>query len=474
MQIDSIRPNDSPAALFNIEAEQQLLGAILVNNDALTRASDLLPDHFYDPVHQGIFRVIQARFLAGQLASPITLRTETANFAGISELGGAAYLVRLAGASVAPSAVLEYVNYIKSLWAKRQLAQSVSAALDRTNRSDGTALEIAADLEADLGRIQMQASSKPLSVSMLSAMTQAVHHVAEAYQNDTGLAGMSTGLKALDNLIGGLAPGRLYVVAGRPAMGKSAVSFNIATRAAMRGQAVWFGSLEMPPKELSMRFFSQALAAKGLRVPYSDIERGRLKEDEFRALLHAAKEFESLPLEIGDPSVRTFAKCRAAIKRAQDKFGDKLSLLVIDYLQKLVPPGSVREFDRVSAASEFCKQMALETNLPVMALAQLSRSVESRENKRPILSDLRGSGEIEQDADVVLFVYRDAYYLENAIKSETDANKRMDMMEALDRRRFDLEMIAAKQRGNRTGTCDLRADLAVNVIDDRDEELPFG
>jgi replicative DNA helicase len=238
--------------------------------------------------------------------------------------------------------------------------------------------------------------------------------------------------------------------------------------------------MEMPATELANRFLSQMLADRKVRVPYSDIERGKLTEMEFRDLIMCAKDFEAIPLEIGDPNTRSFAKVRAAIKRAQDKHGDRMKLLVIDYLQKLMPPGNLRDLDRISAAAEFCKNMALECELPMLALAQLSRGVESRDNKRPILSDLRGSGEIEQEADTVIFAYRDAYYLEGMMKGERDANKRIDMFNQLERTRHDLELIVAKQRGGRTGTANLKCDLAFNQITDiedrprdYDEELPL-
>ena len=259
-------------------------------------------------------------------------------------------------------------------------------------------------------------------------------------------------------------------------MGKSATALNIAVRAALRGEGCWFGSLEMPATELANRFLSQMLCARNMRVPYSDIERGKLEEHEFRELLTVAKEFSDLAVDIGDPNTRTFSRVRAAIKRTQDKFGDRMKLMVIDYLQKLIPPGNLRELDRISACAEFCKNMALETELPMLALAQLSRGVESRDNKRPILSDLRGSGEIEQEADTVIFAYRDAYYLENLMKGEKDGGKRMDMFNQLERTRHDLELIVAKQRGGGTGTALQKCDLAFNNIYDppEDAELPFG
>ena len=269
-------------------------------------------------------------------------------------------------------------------------------------------------------------------------------------------------------------PSHLYATDGYVMTHNSASALNISVRAALRGDGVWFGSLEMPATELANRFFSQMLADRGIKVPYSDIERGKLDEMELRALMGVAKDFEALPLDIGDPNTRTFAKVRAAAKRSQDRMNGRMRLVAIDYLQKLIPPGNLRDLERISAAAEFCKNLALEMEMPVLALAQLSRSVEARDNKRPMLSDLRGSGEIEQEADTVIFAYRDAYYLENMIKGERDGARKVDMFHQLERTRNDLELIVAKQRGGRTGTALQVCDLAFNVIADKpQDELPY-
>lgn len=474
--MQEVLPNASEH-LCNIDAEQQVIGAILLNNEALMKVPELIPEHFFDPVHQRIFKRIQARVSEGLLASPVTLKTDMDQDEGLKELGGPAYLVRMAAASISIHTLPDYSNELRALWAKREVVKALDQGVEMIGRPDGgSATDVAAKVEADLGRIQMAAAKKPLSVSIQSAMHQSIQKIAEAYRGDTGLSGISTGLRELDSIIGGFAPGRCYVMAGRPAMGKSATALNIAVRAAIRGEGAWFGSLEMPATELANRFLSQIMADKGVKVPYSDIERGKLTEEEFRTLLMTAKDFDSLPLEIGDPNTRTFSRVRAAIKRAQDKMGDKMRLIVIDYLQKLIPPGNLRELDRISACAEFCKNMALETEMPCLALAQLSRGVESRDNKRPMLSDLRGSGEIEQEADTVIFAYRDAYYLESQIKGEKDGNKKVDMFQQLERTKNDLELIVAKQRGGRVATAVQHCDLAYNLIEDRpqgDEELPF-
>ena len=470
-EVQSLRPE--PEALINIEAEQQFIGALLTNNDLLRAVPEIEAEHFADPAHQRIMTAILAKVAAGDLASPVTLKVELHE--ALKDLGGAVYLARLAGSAAGSHIIRDYADVIRALWARRAVRQVLEDGAEAIGRPDtGSALDVAGAVEAHLGRIQMAAAKKPLSVSILSAMSQSITKIAEAYNGDTGLAGISTGLRALDDLIGGFAPGRCYVLAGRPAMGKSSVALNISVRAALRGDGVWFGSLEMPATELANRFFSQMLADRGIKVPYSDIERGKLDEMEFRALMGVAKDFEALPLDIGDPNTRTFAKVRAAAKRSQDRMNGRMRLVAIDYLQKLIPPGNLRDLERISAAAEFCKNLALEMEMPVLALAQLSRSVEARDNKRPMLSDLRGSGEIEQEADTVIFAYRDAYYLENMIKGERDGARKVDMFHQLERTRNDLELIVAKQRGGRTGTALQVCDLAFNVIADKpQDELPY-
>jgi replicative DNA helicase len=471
-EIQALRPGDVDA-LFSPEIEQQVIGAILMDNKCLMLAPELMPAHFAEPVHKRIMESILARAAQAEIASPLTIKLDLAGDKGFLELGGGGYLVRMA-ASANTHAFTALVAEVRALWAKREVRRALTEGVEAISRPDaGSATDVAAKVEADLGAIQMAAAKRPLSVTMQAAMVQSLGKIAEAYNNDTGLAGISTGLRALDDVIGGLAPGRCYVLAGRPAMGKSSVALNVAVKVALRGEGCWFGSLEMPAAELSNRFFSQMMAARGVRVPYSDIERGRMEEHEFRALIQVAKDFEGLPLDIGDPNTRTFAKVRSAVKRSQDRMAGKMRLVVIDYLQKLIPPGDLRELERISAAAAFTKNLALELELPVLALAQLSRGVEARDNRRPILSDLRGSGEIEQEADTVIFAYRDAYYLENMMKGERDAVRRVDMFDQFERTRNDLELIVAKQRGGRTGTALQTCDLAFNVIGDKEEELPF-
>lgn len=453
---------------FNIEAEQQVLGCLLVNNSALAKAADLEARHFHEPVHRDIFQAIHDTIMAGRLASPVTMKSALANHAGLNELGGAPYLVRLGGAAISAWAISDYADLLRALWAKRELARIAQEALERCHRHDGgEATEIADALEADLTVVQRSAESEPISRSFLAAMTEGITLINQAYQGGEGLVGISTGLECLDDVIGGLAPGRMYVLAGRPGMGKSALALSIAIKAALRGDGALFASLEMPEWEIANRFFSQVLAGRDRKVPYSALERGRIGEDEFRDVIGVAQEMEALPIEVSGPTIRATTKIRAAVKRAKGRLGEKFKLVVIDYLQKLQPPGNLRDFDRINVASDFCKQIAAEFNVPVLALAQLSRAVETRENKRPVLSDLRGSGEIEQDADVVMFAYRDSYYLSNALKASTRPEERGEIALRLEGAKNNLEIIVAKQRGGSTGVALAHMEPEYNMIRDR-------
>lgn len=466
----------SEPLVWNLEAEQQLLGALLTNNRNFEKVGDLKAEHFFDPVHQRIAAAIISRIQGGQLASPVLLKGDLAGDLGLEELGGAGYLARLSGAAIATSACGDYAVEVRSWWGKRQLTAVLNEGLQRVARPDGgSASEIASKVETSLANIQRSASEKPLTVSFLRASMDALTQINDAYQGQTGLSGISTGLRDLDDLIGGFAKGRLYVLAGRPAMGKSALALNIAAKAALRGEGVFFASLEMPAAELSTRFYSQVMAQDGMTLPYSDMGRGRMEEHEFRALVGQMKKYEVLPIELGDVQVKDTNKLRQAIVRTHAKFEaiGGLKLVVVDYLQLLRPPGMVKTIERVGEASQLLKEFAREFEVPVLALAQLSRGVEARDNKRPMLSDIRDSGQVEQDADTVMFAYRHAYYLSQEVKSEQDATKRLDKHALMERVQNDLEIIVEKQRSGRAGTAYCEIHLPTNVVRDKPKQEDF-
>lgn len=467
--------NDMTPVSLNVEMEQQLLGALLGDNRLSEKIGDLEPRHFGDPVHGRIFEWIMDRIRDGRLASPVTLKPLAEAEDGLRALGGAGYLARLVGVGNAYS-IGEFAAEVRALWSRREAARILAGAQDELGRPDGGRTdEVLARLDADLATVQRVAAARQASSSFLKVTTDALQHIADVYSGQTGLAGISTGLRDLDDLTGGLERGKFYILGGRPGMGKSAVALHVAASCAQRGEPVLFVSLEMPPKDMAMRFFSSALLRRGIRVPYSDMGKGRLDETEFRALVEVMREHEALPLDVADVSLKDTVRLRAAVRRATKHFESMggLKLLVVDYLQLLRPPKADRMIDRVSEASQLLKEMALEFDIPVLALSQLSRGVEARGNRRPMLSDLRESGQIEQDADTVMFTYREAYYLAREIESETDANRRIDASNRLERVRHQMEVLVAKQRSGRLGHVVLRAEMMFNALSDevRNEEM---
>ena len=414
---------DTDAMPHNIEAEQQLLGAILTNNDVYDRIAALVkPEHFFDPVHQRIFERASARIQKNALASPVTLKPFFDDDAGLKELGGPAYLVRLAGAAISAYAARDYAQMIYDLAVRRELI-----ALGRDISAKAAKVEIHSEpreqiIEAEqrLYKLGEQGVTERGFQSFLKAVTDAVNMANAAYQRDGGLAGISTGLVDLDKKLGGLHPSDLLILAGRPSMGKTSLATNIAfniakaykrgithegIEGAVEGGVVGFFSLEMSAEQLAARILSEAS-----EVPSEQIRRGDMTEAEFRRFVEAAKALESCPLYIDDTPALPISQVAARARRLKRTHG--LDLLIIDYLQLLKGTSKENRVQEVSEITQALKAIAKELNIPVVALSQLSRQVESREDKRPQLSDLRESGSIEQDADVVMFVYRDEYYKE--------------------------------------------------------------
>ena len=423
-EISTIRPDGPVETLpHNIEAEQQLLGAILVNNDIYDRISSLVKhDHFYEPVHQRIFEIASARIAKNALASPVTLKAFMEDDEGLKELGGAAYLARLAAAAISAYAARDYAQMIYDLAVRRdliRLGQDIAAQASKMDVASEPKEQIV-EAEQRLYKLAEQGVAERGFQSFLKAVTDAVQMANAAYQRDGGLAGISTGLIDLDKKLGGLHPSDLLILAGRPSMGKTSLATNIAfniakayrtgrrpdgTEGAIEGGAVGFFSLEMSAEQLAARILSEAA-----EVPSEQIRRGDMSEAEFRRFVEAAKALESCPLYIDDTPALPISQVAARARRLKRTHG--LDVLMVDYLQLLRGSSKESRVQEVSEITQGLKAIAKELNIPVIALSQLSRNVESREDKRPQLSDLRESGSIEQDADVVMFVYRDEYYRE--------------------------------------------------------------
>ncbi len=461
-------PSPEPESLpQNVEAEQQLLGAILTNNDVYDRIAALVKaDHFFDPVHQRIFEKAAARIQKNALASPVTLKPFFEDDEGLKELGGPAYLVRLAGAAISSFAARDYAQMIYDLAVRRELI-----ALGRDIAARAAKVEVTSEpreqiteAEQSLYKLGEQGVSQRGFVSFLRATTEAVNSANAAYQRGGGLAGISTGLVDLDRKLGGLHPSDLLILAGRPSMGKTSLATNIAfniakayrrgrthdgNEGAIEGGVVGFFSLEMSSEQLAARILSEAS-----EVPSEQIRRGDMTEVEFRKFVEAAKSLESCPLYIDDTPALPISQVAARARRLKRTHG--LDVLMVDYLQLLKGTGR-GESNRVQEVSEITqglKAIAKELNIPVVALSQLSRTVESRDDKRPQLSDLRESGSIEQDADVVMFVYRDEYYHER-LKPQEDDPRFTEWLDKMNRVHGKAEVIIGKQRHGPIGTVEL-------------------
>ena len=458
---------EAEASPHNIEAEQQLLGAILTNNDIYDRVAGVINEtHFYDPVHARIYEVAASRIAKNALASPVTLKAFLEDDPGLKELGGPAYLVRLAGAAISSFAARDYAQMIYDLAIRRSLMD-----LGRDIASKAAKVDVASEpkeqiVEAEQALYKLAEAGQTTQgfQSFLKAVTDAVNVANAAYQRDGGLAGVSTGLTDMDKKLGGLHKSDLLILAGRPSMGKTSlatnVAFNIAkaykkgklpdgTEGAVNGGVVGFYSLEMSSEQLAARILSEAA-----EVPSEQIRRGDMTEAEFRRFVEAAKSLEACPLYIDDTPALPISQLAARARRLKREHG--LDVLIVDYLQ-LVRPASAKDsrVNEVSEITQGLKAIAKELDIPVIALSQLSRQVENREDKRPQLSDLRESGSIEQDADVVMFVFREEYYKEREKPGDHDLEAMGKWQEEMERLHGRAEVIIGKQRHGPIGTVEL-------------------
>ena len=405
--------NDVP---HSIEAEQQLLGALLTNNDLYDRISAVIkPHHFYDPVHARIFEIASARIATNKLASPVTLKAFLAEDEGLSELGGASYLIKLAGAAISTFAVRDYAEMIYDLAIRRELislGNDIAAKASSVNVESEPKEQIV-EAEQQLYDLAEQGNSNQGFQSFLNAVTDAIKVANAAYKRDGGLAGVATGLTDLDKKLGGLHQSDLLILAGRPSMGKTSLATNIAFNAAKHIQdsgkksSIAFFSLEMSSEQLSTRILSEQA-----RISSNDIRRGRISDEQFDQFLETSKNIAELPLFIDETPAISIAAMSNRARRIKRLHG--LDMVVVDYIQLMRgttynKDGRVQE---ISQITQGLKAIAKELGVPVLALSQLSRQVEQRDNHQPQLADLRESGSIEQDADVVMFVYREGYYLE--------------------------------------------------------------
>ncbi len=453
----------------NLEAEQALLGAILMNNRALERVTEFLrPEHFSDPANGKIYQAMTRLIDAGQIADVVTLKALFERDQELAAIGGVGYLARLAGSAITIVNAEDYGRTIHDAHLRRQL---IDLGEQMVNNAYGADLELAAvdQIERaeqqlfDLASIgQIEGGFKPLEAALRTAIGMAE----AAYKRAGHVVGVTTGFRDLDAALGGLHPSDLIVLAARPAMGKTALATNIAYNAARarlergegEGAVVGFFSMEMSSEQLATRLLSERA-----EIASDRIRRGAISHEEFPRVVQAAQELHRLPLHIDDTPALTVSALRTRARRLKRQRG--LGLIVVDYLQLAQPSKAGRSENRVQEISEITrglKSLAKELNVPVLALSQLSRAVEQREDKRPQLADLRESGSIEQDADVVMFIYRAEYYLkrEEPQKRPDESDEKFnDRMERWQQRAEEAhnraEIIIGKQRHGPTSTIQL-------------------
>ncbi len=453
----------------NLEAEQALLGAILVNNDACDRVSPfLLPDHFFESVHARIYEAASTLIRAGKLASPVTLKSYFDRDETLKEIGGPVYLARLAAAATTIINAEEYGRTIYELAQRRKLinvgTDIVTGAFDTP--VDLTARDLIEQAEQTLYEMAETGKYGQGFQPFGRALTDAIDMAASAYQRDGGLSGISSGLKDLDEKMGGLQASDLIILAGRPAMGKTALGTNIAYHVAktynaehqadgsvkvMDGGVVAFFSLEMSSEQLATRIIAEQAGISSERI-----RRGKITSDEFDRLVEVSRELQSLPLYIDATGGITIAQLAARARRLKRQRG--LGLIVVDYLQLLAGSARKAAEGRVQEVSEITvglKALAKELAVPIIALSQLSRQVENRDDKRPQLADLRESGSIEQDADVVLFIYREEYYLARK-EPRPNTTEHQEWQDLMDKATGVAEVIIGKQRHGPTGIVELQ------------------
>jgi replicative DNA helicase len=461
----------------NLEAEQALLGAILVNNEAFHRVSEFLKaEHFFEPVHARIYQACADRIGRGQLADAKALFHLFDEDEALRELDGARYLARLARAAETIINAPGFAQIIHDLAVRRGLIglgeEMVIRAYDpQAPESAEQQIELA---EHGLYELAQEGEANTGFRTFPTVLTSAVNLIESAYHKVGEVTGVPSQLESLDRILGGLQPSDLLILAGRPSMGKTALAVTIAANAAAQKAAgpdaerlksenytVGIFSLEMSAEQLAMRLLSAEA-----QIPSDELRRGKLDETAWQQVVRASQALTARPMFIDDTPALSVAALRSRARRLKRTSG--LSLLVVDYLQLMRGSGAYAGNNRVQEISEITqslKAIAKELDIPVLALSQLSRAVESREDKRPLLSDLRESGSIEQDADVVMFVYREEYYLERSAPQQREGEaldkfqqRHRDWLDRCDRAHNRADIIIAKQRNGPIGTVQVQFD----------------
>ena len=439
----------------NIESEQSVIGSILLSNEMFDDINMLISSkNFYDPMHQKIFSAIESLIYKGMLANPITLKNFFENEK--DELNIPEYLVKITKFSSSTRQTIEYSKLIYDLYVKRELIKISGNVIDaaKLNDLDNDGQKIIEKFEKSLFDLAEKGSFSSSLVKFDEAMRQTIEMASNAYKNEDGIVGVPSGLSDLDDRLGGLHKSDLVIIAGRPSMGKTALATNIAFNAAKKIQndgrksSIAFFSLEMSSEQLSTR-----ILAEQSRIKSNDIRRGKISEDQFDKFIETSKNVSELPLYIDETPAISIAAVSNRARRIKRLYG--LDMVVVDYIQLMrasnFKEGRVQE---ISEITQGLKALAKELSVPVLALSQLSRAVEQRDDKKPQLSDLRESGSIEQDADVVMFVYREAYYLK--VKEPRPATvEHAEWQAKMNEVSHLAELIIGKQRHGPTGNITL-------------------
>ncbi len=454
---------------YSLEAEQAILGAVLYDNEVYYRINTFLKlEHFYDPIHRLIYDACAILIDQGRLASPLAIDAYLSANNAYTESGGRTYLERLAASVPATASAHDYAKVVFDLATCRGLMEVGGELIERGRRAaiDDPPEQQLEDAERQLYTLAETGKYGGGFKTFRTAIATAIDIADAAIQRGGGLSGVSTGLNDMDDMMGGLHSSDLLILAGRPSMGKTALATNIALNAARaykeaadagkkgadnKGAIVGFFSLEMSADQIAMRIISEVA-----EVPSHEIRRGTIDQHQFDKIYHAARELESLPFYIDDTGGLTIAQLAARARRLKRQNG--LGLLVVDYLQLLAGSKASSAGNRVQEITEISvglKSLAKELQVPVLALSQLSRQVEARDDKRPQLSDLRESGSIEQDADAVLFVYREEYYHDRA-EPTGDSDKHAQWIARKEEIQGIAEVIIGKQRHGPIGTVRLK------------------
>lgn len=442
----------------NESAEQALLGALLYNNGAYENISDfLLPEHFSNTTHQKIYTAISFLIENSQIADPITLYQYFYKEKSLNDVGGESYLTNLANSVISIINTKDYGKTIYDLYLRRQLIKLGENIVNKATQFnvETRTINYIEEIEQQIFELASIGNIERKAISFNKALNKAIQSSKLAFKKDSNIVGISSGLIDLDKFLGGFYPSDLLILAGRPSMGKTALATNLAFNAAKNknnnGTSVAFFSLEMSSEQLANRLLSQEV-----NIPSDKIRRGEINQNDFQTFTEISKKLSDLPLFIDDTPSLSISSLRTRARRLKRK--QNIGLIIVDYLQLLQPTGGrSRPENRVQEISEISrslKSIAKELKVPVIALSQLSRSVEQRDNKKPKLSDLRESGSIEQDADIVMFIYRQEYY-ELRQEPNEGTEKHKEWQHRMAKIYKQAELIIAKQRHGPIGTIKL-------------------